>query len=112
MEMHEKGLPVLGMFVASGQPSLCTNHDIQQLVDDFEERTGQIQTSKDAAKIMTDLQAMKLQQRCNVDIVQKLLTKLLANNYVNKNSHISQPHGITLYSWQAKERCLLFSPPL
>ena len=81
MEMHEKGLPVLGKFVASGQPALCTNHDIQQLVDDFEEQTGQIQTSKDAAKIMTNLQTMKLQQHYNVDIVQKQTYQSTIWNY-------------------------------
>ncbi len=42
MKRHDQGLPIVGEFMASGKPAFCTDDDIQQLVKDFEERTGQV----------------------------------------------------------------------
>ena len=81
MERHNDGLPIIGEFTMRGQPAICTDADIKQLVDTFEERTGQVRTAKDVAEIITDLQTDKLQQQGIVDIVKKQPSKTTVRNY-------------------------------
>ena len=81
MELHDKGLPIIGEFVTSGKPAFCTDADIDQLVNAFEERTGKIRTNKDVAEIMTNLQTEKIQQAGFVDIVKKQPCRTTVRNY-------------------------------
>ena len=81
MEKHDIGLPIIGEFTTRGKPALCTDADINELVDTFEERTGQVRTAKDVAEILTDLQTDKLQQQGVVDIVKKQPSKTTVRNY-------------------------------